>query len=128
MNFTKKFILFSILNLIILYIAKNLLSGYVVFGNIIIPETQSIITISIGLALIISSLHLIAQDIALTVSQNTWKIIYFIGNIVLVYLAARTPLSKALAFGLINYWVAIFLGLVIGLVQFTCWNLLEKSK
>lgn len=124
MKWIKGLVAFSAANAIIFYIVSWLNTGYVVFGNALVPQMQAIFTAAIGLSLVTALVDPIGKYIKVQVEMNVWFLIYLAVNILTIYLFARTSLSETIGMGIAAFWVAIILGLAVNAGQYFAWKIM----
>lgn len=127
MNFTKKLIGFTLVNALVFIIANLYFPDAVVFGNIIIPYWQAVLSAAFGVTLFHIIFEPIAEDLKMTFHKHNWPTVYFVVNTGAIYLLARTPVSKGVGMGIINFFVAIVLGAAVTAVQYAFWKTMLKK-
>lgn len=119
MNFTKKFVLFSITNAVVFYLAHLFLSDYVLFGNAVSSFAQSIFSSSVIVGLIAALVGPFERKRKLKYSTNVRMVMRWAANTLTIYLLARiSSLQSVVGMGITSFWVAIVLGFVTNLGQY----------
>ena len=127
MTFTKKLIGFTVVNTLVFYVGHLAAPDVVVFGNIIIPFWQAIVTAAFGVTLAHILFEPIAEEVKFVFHKHNWLTVFFLVNTATIYILARSPLSKSVGFGIVGFWVAFVLGIVVTAAQYAFWKWTMKK-
>ncbi|OGK14924.1 hypothetical protein A3H80_01880 [Candidatus Roizmanbacteria bacterium RIFCSPLOWO2_02_FULL_37_19] len=127
MNYTRKLIIYFIVNFVILYLAFLYGSDYIVFGRLEIGSLQAVLTSAFGIAIAIMLLDLIVYDFKIKIPAEKYILAEVLVNIGALYLLARTPLQNSVGVGIVAFWVAIVLGLILSLAQYGVKRMTDKK-
>lgn len=128
MKATLKLITYFVTNLIVLYLAMMFAGNFVVFGRLEIQPFQALITTAFGLALAITIVDLIITDYNVKVPPERYIILEAIVNVAALYLLARTPIQNSVGIGIVAFWVAIVIGIVLSVVQFIAKQSIDAKR
>src|SRR3990167_10933689 len=119
MTFTYKFVTTFLTTLAVLFITNMVFPNYLVFGTLTISSFQALLTSAFGVALGASVIKpILHDDFGFNFSDKGWMVIYLLVNMGALYLMARAPLSHSIGMGIVGFWMSIFLGLIITVVQY----------
>lgn len=113
LTFTKKFIGFFLVSILTLSIANTIAPQAVVFGNFVTTPLQAVLATGMIIAAIASVVEYVAEDFHIKLDPNTELVCYFLVNTAITYAIARSFVSKMIGFGIMRFWVAIILGIVL---------------
>ncbi|OGK29239.1 hypothetical protein A3D06_00385 [Candidatus Roizmanbacteria bacterium RIFCSPHIGHO2_02_FULL_40_9] len=128
MKATLKLITYFVTNLIVLYLAMMFAGNFVVFGRLEILPFQALITTAFGLALAVTIVDLIVTDYNVKVPPERYIILEAIVNVAALYLLARTPIQNSVGIGIVAFWVAIVIGIVLSVVQFIAKQSIDAKR
>jgi len=114
-------------NFVILYLAFLYGSDYIVFGRLEIGSLQAVLTSAFGIAIAIMLLDLIVYDFKIKIPAEKYILAEVLVNIGALYLLARTPLQNSVGVGIVAFWVAIVLGLILSLAQYGVKRMTDKK-
>lgn len=105
-------------NFLVLLLAWLLGGQTVVLGNLIWPPVMGAVITGLALAIIITLVKPIFEVAKIEIkNENYWTLLYLVVNIVGLWVLAR--LATYTGFGIVRFWVAIVLGIIITALQWT---------
>jgi len=105
-----------LVNLLVLLLAWLLGGQIVVLGNVIWPPIMAALITSLLLSVIIALVKPVFEAVKIKVrNENYWILVYLAANIVGLWVLAR--LAAYTGFGIVRFWVAIVLGIIITILQ-----------
>ena len=128
MNFTKRFLGFFVINIIILFIVNSIAADFIEFGNFMISPLHALLNAAFGITIAYILADLILKDLNLKISSQNWIVIHYCINTAAIYLLARTQISKTIGMGIVAFWVAFVIGLIVTACQYGLFRLINKKK
>ena len=105
-----------LVNVLVLLLAWLLGGQIVVLGNVIWPPIMAVLITSLLLSVIIALVKPVFEAVKIKVrNENYWILVYLAANIVGLWVLAR--LAAYTGFGIVRFWVAIVLGIIITILQ-----------
>lgn len=127
MQDSRMFLVFWLVNSLLLYFAPLVLVGMIVTGNArLAPFLASIIS-----GFILTTAIAVAQPVFTWLKielkdEWQWALVYFFVNVLGLWVIARY--ADLTGVGLASAWVAVILGAVFNIAQWLAWKYLAKKK
>lgn len=128
MSYSQRTPIFFIANFIVFYLASLWGRPFIVFGNALSSPIQAAVTLTLVVTIVSSLVEPVAKRFKFAPSMSGWFFIYWLVNTLAIYGSVRIPaVSKIVGVGIVRFWVAIVIGLVINLAQFLAWKSVSKK-
>lgn len=126
MYYTRKFATYYIANLLVLIVAQNIASNFIVFGRLEISALQALLTTGFGITLAAMLVDILLKDFSIELTSDKYLTLELFVNIGTLYLLARTPLQNSVGVGIVAFWVAIIVGFGLSLAQYGVKTITDK--
>ena len=119
-------LIWGVINGVIIYLGGLLYPETIVLGNATVSAFAAVVLAALTLTLVISLLPVILIQLNVDKLTPTNKyLLYAFVNVLVVWLMSRMALM--LGFGLASKFTAIYLGIVLTIVQYIYWEYLARK-
>jgi len=123
----QKFLVYWLINSLLLYLANMLMPRSVAIGNSIFFKYQAIVFSGFVWSLIIWFTPVFAKELEIAMKDKTTMMLTYLAvNFATLWFIARFSFFTGV--GLANYWIVLIIAVAANFVQYMTWKYVEEKK